>query len=183
MFWQRIARAIDKVNDKVGTVLAAVVVVMLGIMIYEVVARYVFDSPTTWAWRVNTLLFTGSLVLGGGYVYLHDGHVKIDLLIERLSPAKRRLLHLITVPVFFIFMAIVIWQGWRMASSSVAIREHALGFFKPPLYYNKIAFVVGAVLLLLEGIAILIRTIVGPQPTTDKMGEDASREKNDDPDS
>ena len=80
---------IDKVNERVGTVVAFGLIVMMFIMLYEVVARYVFDSPTIWAWDVNGLLFSAVLVLGGGYVLLHRGHVRLDILFERLSPRGR----------------------------------------------------------------------------------------------
>jgi len=159
MFWDKFCDLVDKVNTRLGYILAFSTVVMLFIVLYEVISRYIFNHPTTWAWRVNSMIFSGALILGGGYVLLIKAHVKLDVLYERVNARTKRIFDLVTFPVFLVFMAVVIWQGWRMAASSVAIREHPLGFFQPPLYYNKIAFVVGSVLLLLEGLAIFIRTL------------------------
>jgi TRAP-type mannitol/chloroaromatic compound transport system permease small subunit len=182
VIWEKIARTIDWINHKVGLILAMVIFPILFIMLYEVVSRYIFDSPTSWAWRVNTLLFSGSLILGGGYVHLRRGHVSIDLITERLTPFKAKILYFVTFPAFLIFMIVIIWQGWRMAYSSVAIREQALGFFRPPLYYNKIAFVIAGVLLLLQGIAVSIHIARASTHTRDltksENTEDAKNDSN-----
>ena len=151
---------VDKVNNCVGEVISFGFIVMLFIMLFEVVRRYIFNSPTIWAWDVNGLLFSTVLVLGGGYVLLHKGHVRLDILFERYSPKRRLIADIATFPVFFIFLSVMVWQGWRMASSSLDMREHTLGFFAAPIYPTKIAFVVATVLLLLQGVAILTRNVI-----------------------
>lgn len=151
---------IDKVNERVGTVIAFGLIVMMFIMLYEVVLRYIFDSPTIWAWDVNGLLFSAVLVLGGGYVLLHKGHVRLDILFERLSPRGRLIADIATFPVFLIFLSVVVWQGGRMAYSSLVMGQHTLGFFNAPIYPTKIAFCVAAALLLLQGIAIFTRNVI-----------------------
>jgi TRAP-type mannitol/chloroaromatic compound transport system permease small subunit len=159
MLWDKFCDIVDKINSKLGYVLSFSIVVMLVIMLYEVISRYIFNHPTTWAWRVNSMIFSATLILGGGYVLLLKGHVKLDLIYERVSSAKKRLFDIITFPIFLIFIVLAMWQGWKMAASSIALREHPLGFFQPPLYYNKIIFVIGVVLLFLEGLAIFIRKV------------------------
>jgi len=151
---------IDKVNERVGTVISFGLIVMMFIMLFEVVRRYIFDSPTICAWDVNGLLFSAVLVLGGGYVLLHKMHVRLDILYERLSRRGQLIADIATFPIFLIFLSVVVWQGWRMASSSLVMRQHTLGFFQAPVYPTKIAFFVAAVLLLLQGIAIFTRNII-----------------------
>lgn len=151
---------IDKANDWVGKIMSFGLIVMMCIMVFELVRRDAFDSPTVWAWQVNGLLFSGVLVLGGGYVLLHRGHVRLDIVYERLSYRGKLIADTVTFPIFLIFLSIVVWQGWEMAFSSLSKQERLLGFFPAPVYPTKIAFFVAAALLLLQGIAIFIRNII-----------------------
>jgi TRAP-type mannitol/chloroaromatic compound transport system permease small subunit len=159
MFWDKYCNIVDKVNRWMGEILAWGTVVILLIMLYEVISRYIFNDPTSWAWKVNGQIFSGTLILGGGYILLVKGHVKLDLIYERAGTSKQRLFDMITFPFFCLAFIIIIWQGWRMMNSSIAMNEHDMGLFRTPLYYGKIAFVVGAVLVLLEGISVFIRRL------------------------
>lgn len=156
----KLAGIIDKVNDSIGKFLSFGLIVIMVIMAIEVVCRYVFDSPTTWAWPINGLLFAALLFLGGGYVLLHKGHVRLDILYERFSPRGQLIADIVTFPVFLIFLSIAVWQGWVMASSSVAMREAVAEYFHAPEYPTRVAFLVAAILLLLQGLAIFVRNII-----------------------
>ena len=160
MILSKLLGIIDKVNEWVGRIVSFGLIVMMGIMVFEVVRRYVFDNPTTWAWQVNGLLFSAVLVLGGGYVLLHNGHVRLDIIRERMSERGKLIADIATFPVFLMFLSVVVWQGWRMAYSSLVMRQHMMGFFQAPIYPTKIAFFIAAVLLLLQGIAIFTRNII-----------------------
>lgn len=160
MILNKLLGIIDKVNEWVGRIMSFGLIVMMLIMVFEVVRRYIFDNPTIWAWDVNGLLFSAVLVLGGGYVLLYRGHVRLDIIRERMSERGKLIADVATFPVFLMFLSVVVWQGWRMASSSLAMRQHTLGFFQAPIYPTKIAFFVAGVLLLLQGIAIFTRNII-----------------------
>jgi len=115
---QRMLDIVDKVNDWVGKVMSFGLIVLMGIMVFEVVRRYVFHSPTMWAWSINGLLFSAIMVLGGGYVLLKEGHVRLEVFYERLGPRGRLIADIATFPISLVFLSILVWQGWRMASSS-----------------------------------------------------------------
>jgi TRAP-type mannitol/chloroaromatic compound transport system permease small subunit len=166
--WDKFCDIVDKTNEKTGQILAWGTVVILLIMVYEIVARYVFNSPTSWAWKINKQLFSATMIMGGGYVLLIKGHVKLDLIYERVGAAKKRLFDILTFPFFLLIFGIVIWQGWRMAYSSVAIGEHDIGLFQPPLYFNKLAFFIGVILIFLQGIASFIRKLRKTEKVEDK---------------
>jgi len=170
---RRILDIIDKANEWVGKVLSFGLVVLMGIMVFEVVRRYVFHNPTMWAWPINGLLFSAIMVLGGGYVLLKGGHVKIEILYERLGPRGRIIADIATFPVSLAFLSILVWQGWRMASSSLSMQE-ALKVFPAPVYPIKIAFFIAIVLMLLQTIAIFLRNIESLRKTTKKGLRDAS---------
>jgi TRAP-type mannitol/chloroaromatic compound transport system permease small subunit len=171
MFWDKFCDVVDRINRWTGNILAWGTVVMLLIMLFEVISRYVFDSPTTWAWKLNTQIFSGTMILGGGYVLLNKGHVKLDILYERVGPGKKRLFDMITFPLFVILFVIVLWQGWKMMINSVSMGEHDIGLFRPPLYYGKIAFIIGSALIFLEGLSGFIRKLKHTQTHEETMEE------------
>jgi TRAP-type mannitol/chloroaromatic compound transport system permease small subunit len=151
---------IDSLNEWVGKTVPYTLVLMILLMLFEVICRYIFKSPTTWVWQVNTLLYNGMLIICGGYIYLHDEHVRMDFLYERLSRKWQIILELFAFPLLLLFIIVVMWQGWKMAISSLSRGEHLVGIdLQAPVYINKIIFFVAAVLVFLQGLAIFIRNI------------------------
>lgn len=126
----------------------------------EVAMRYIFASPTLWAWDVNKQIFAAILLLSVGYVFLQKGHIAVDVLVGRLSPRRRALVDLITAPVFFIGIAILLWQGGIAAWDSLLARETTSGIIRFPLYTIKVMLPVGVFLLLLQGAAKFIGNLV-----------------------
>ncbi|MEW5805078.1 MAG: TRAP transporter small permease subunit [bacterium] len=155
---KKLANFIDTLNEWVGKVISYAVVPMILFMLFEVICRYLLNAPTTWVWQVNTLIYNGMLVICGGYVYLHNEHVRMDFPYEKLNRKWQAILELIVSPLFFIFIIVVMWQGWKMAASSVSRGEHLVGVdFQAPVYINKIIFFVAAVLVFLQGVSRYIR--------------------------
>ncbi len=62
----KILQTIDNMNEWVGRIASFGYVAILLIQVMEVILRYVFNSPTIWAWDINAQLFMGVSILGGG---------------------------------------------------------------------------------------------------------------------
>ena len=148
---------IDSINNWIGKIFAFLVFLLLGVSIYEVIARYVFNRPTIWAAQILSILFVTMVVLGGGYVLLHNGHVRMDVFYSRLSPRQRAIIDVSTFIVFLLFTSMLAWKTIDMAWASVKIREATWSAFKGPIYPKKIALALSVVLLLLQGVAQLLR--------------------------
>lgn len=63
---------------------ASVVILTLA-MVYEVFARYIFDSPTVWSFDIAYMANGAMFVLGIAYVLRKDGHIRISVLRDKLS--------------------------------------------------------------------------------------------------
>lgn len=68
------------------------------VMLYEVIARYVFDAATVWGMELAVLLFA-PLLLGGPVPARLKGHVALDVARQRLSPAWQQQLDLVNFPI------------------------------------------------------------------------------------
>jgi TRAP-type mannitol/chloroaromatic compound transport system permease small subunit len=89
-------RAIDDTNEWVGRIVAVGILLMTGIVSYEVVMRYGFRAPTIWATELITFIFAGYIFLGAGYTLLHRDHVGMDILYNRLPARAQAALDVLT---------------------------------------------------------------------------------------
>ena len=153
----KVLKIIDKISYRVGTAFMVTLPLLAVVVVYEVVARYVFNSPTKWAFETSMFLYGILALMGGGYVLLHNAHIKIDVLYVRFSERVRAIVDLITSPYFLAFMFMFIWVGQRYLLRSWRIGEVSDSFWAPPLWPLRLAFVLGASIHLLQGIAKIIR--------------------------
>lgn len=130
---------------------------LVGVLTYEVITRYVFNNPTIWAHQLSLFLFGTIGMIGGAYVLLHKAHVNLDIIYSRVSRRKQAILDLITAPLFFFIIILMMWVGGSFALRSWAILEPSSTVWAPPIYPFKTIIPVAAFLLLLQGVAKLIR--------------------------
>lgn len=156
----RVIQKIDTINDLVGRFAKYLLLFMAGALIYEVIARYIFNSPTIWVWDSckHALCYLGAL--GGGYAYLYNAHVRVDVLYANWGVKTRAVVDIITSLLFFLFIIVLLWKSIEMAKGSWTMQERATSVLAPPLYYIKTAIPIGTFLLLMQGIAKLLRDII-----------------------
>ena len=75
----------ERLNLLIGYSSGLGILVMGIILFYEVVARYVFNSPTIWAQEISVFIFMWTMLAGAAYTLQVGKHVRIDLLVIRFS--------------------------------------------------------------------------------------------------
>jgi TRAP-type mannitol/chloroaromatic compound transport system permease small subunit len=153
-------RFIDDVVHRVGLAFSFLLLPLMIITTIEVIARYIFNRPTIWAWDINMQIFSALVAIGGSYALRHDMHVKVDIFVMNLRPRHRALLDLITSILFFFTMVVFLYQSSRAAIESIRMREVMSTVWAPPFYPIMILIPIGAFLFLLQGIAIHIRNLL-----------------------
>jgi len=155
-----ILKAVDNINDWVGKVLSLGVLFMFALVLTEVIRRYFFNSPTVWGNELTQLTFGVYVVVCGGYILRWGGHVNVDILYGRFSIKGRAIIDMITFSLFLIFCGMMLAYGGSLAWESLSTFEHSQSAWNPPLYPVKLMIPTGAFLLLLQGIAKLVRDIL-----------------------
>jgi TRAP-type mannitol/chloroaromatic compound transport system permease small subunit len=155
----RFADVVDFVNQWAGKLLGYLIFFMLITGVYEVGMRYFFNSPTTWVWELNGLLLCVFVALTGGHGLLHQSHVRVDILYERLSMRLRAIVDLFSSFFMFLFLSVLCWQTTKMSLQSVADLEHTQSIFSPPIYPFKVMLALGIFLFLLQGLAQFARNL------------------------
>lgn len=154
-----ILNLVDTINDWVGKVLSFGVLFMFVMVLIEVIRRYFFNSPTVWGNELTQLIFGVYVVLCGGYILRWGGHVNVDIFYSRFSAKNKAITDIITFALFLLFCGMMLVYGGSLAWESLARFEHSRSAWNPPLYPVKLMIPLGAFLLLLQGIAKLLRDI------------------------
>lgn len=154
-----ILSVIDTINDYVGRIVSYFVLFMMVTIVFEVIARYFFDAPTIWVMEINQYLLCGYIALAGGYTFLYGAHVNVDIVYQRFGVRIRAFLDILTSVFFFMFIIVLIWKGWEIAYEAWKYSEHSESLLAAPLFPSKIVIPLGGFLILLQGIAKLLRDI------------------------
>jgi len=124
-----LAATIDRFCAHFGRVSGAVgriggytaVLATVCLLFYEVIARYVFNAPTTFALELG-LVFQVVLVAAAAALVLRDGgHVAIELLTERMSARPRMRLDAVHSLFGALLCALLAWLIWRSAAWSLRV--------------------------------------------------------------
>lgn len=73
-----------------GDAAAWLLLAAAGVTLFEVAARYLFDTPTSWAHALATTMCGVAFALGGAHAEARDEHVRIGVVHDRLPPGGRR---------------------------------------------------------------------------------------------
>lgn len=175
----KLARAVTQLNIWIGKVAAWLIVPIFLLLMADVIMRYVVGSAAIWTAEFAQLIFGAYAVVAGGYLLVERAHVNVDIIYGKFSRANKALVDLATSFLFFLFLAVLIWQGVDMAWDSAAKFERSSSLWNPHIWPVKIAIPVAAVLLLLQGlvrIASDIRTVMGFENDPDTFGKQATDE-------
>lgn len=134
---------------------------LIGILCYEVISRYLFNSPTIWAHEISGHIFGAYAVLGGGYVLLHREHIKSDVIYALFPEKGKAIVDLITYPIFFLLMGVIFYHGYKMAYTSILYRETTVSFLRSPVYPVKACIPIASGLMILQGVAQFTETLLG----------------------
>lgn len=146
---------IDRLSYYAGEFVSYWMVIAVLAYYFEVLARYVFNSPTIWVHEGMFLMFGMQYLIAGAYAALTDAHVKVDVFYADWSPMRKALVDLFTSIFFFIFAGTLLVTGWIFAMDATRVGEVSFSEWTIAYWPFKWAIVVGAVLLILQGIAKL----------------------------
>ena len=153
-----VVRIVDKINELAGRIGSFLFLPLIFAITFEIVMRYVFNSPTIWVHETSEYLLVVMAMLGGGYTFLHKGHVSVDIIYARLSTRGKAILDLIiTAPFMLILYYVLVWKGAAFAWQAIGYMEKSGTFWNPPIYVIKSFLPIGGFLLMIQGLAKIVR--------------------------
>jgi TRAP-type mannitol/chloroaromatic compound transport system permease small subunit len=152
--------AIDALSGWTGEFVAYWSVIAVFVYYFEVVSRYVFNSPTNWAHESMFLMFGMMYLISGAYALREDAHVRVDVIYVHLSDRAKIITDILTSIFFFIFTVTLLVTGWTFMMDSINVREVSFAEWGIQYWPVKVSIVVGAALITLQGLSKLIKDVV-----------------------
>jgi TRAP-type mannitol/chloroaromatic compound transport system permease small subunit len=153
---------VDSVSTWVGKAFAWMILVLMLYVCAEVVKRYWLNNPSAWFFDLSTMMYGATFMMCGAYTLAQDGHVRGDFLYGNFKPRTQATLDLILYIVFFLpGIAALCYAGMDYANASWKIGEHSsITADGPPLYHFKTFIPIAGALVMLQGLAEIVRCVV-----------------------
>lgn len=155
-------RFADSLSAWFGKAFAWLIVFMAAGTGYEVFVRYVLGSPTPWALDVSFIMYGTLFMMGGAYTLSRGGHVRGDFIYRLFQPRTQGAIDLVLYILFFFpGVTALTLAGWKYAAKSWRYGEVSVN--SPagiPIYQFKTVIAVAGALLIIQGIAQVMRCII-----------------------
>lgn len=152
-------RAVDRLSELVGMAMSVLAPLMVLVLVWEVVSRYVFGAPTIWAYDTAIFLFGYIGLLAGANVMRQRQHINVDLVYNLFPPRGRAVLDVIGGLLVFFFLGLVVVYGWGAAIDAIRHGARRSTEWAPPVGHFMLMIPVGAFLLLLQASANWLRSL------------------------
>ncbi len=163
--WWQAAQAVDRLNDRIGHAMGWLTLAMVLIGSGNALARH---AGRFFGWNLSSnaylelqwYLFSLVFLLAGAYALKRGAHVRVDVFYERLTPRGRAWVNLLGHLLFLLpFSLFMLWVSWPTVRNSWAVRENSPDPGGLPRYPLKTMILVGFALLLLQGVAEVVKQV------------------------
>lgn len=152
---------IDSLSEWTGKVFAWLSLPMIGVLVFEVTARRLANSPTDWAHESTTMLYGTFCIVGAVWTLREKSHVRTEVIHQMLPLKLQIFFDILTGLLALAMFAILFWGSYEFAADSWAKSEiSSKSTWGVPVYPFKsvIPFAVG--LMFLQQIAHIVRDIM-----------------------
>lgn len=159
---ERILHTCDGISTWVGKAAAWLIIGLMLLVCAEVFKRYALNAPTAWIFDASNMLYGSLFMLCGAYTLAQNGHVRGDFLYSSMKPRTQATLDLALYLLFFLpGICALVYAGYDYAANSWAINEHSnVTADGPPVYHFKAVIPISGALILLQGLAEMLRCVV-----------------------
>ena len=159
---QRFLLFADHISTWAGKAAAWLIIVLTAAVCVEVFKRYLLNAPTAWSFDADYMLYGTLFMMCGAYTLAQDAHVRGDFLYSSMKPRVQAGLDLALYIVFFLPGIVALsYAGWDFAHASWVINEHVNDTANgPSVYQFKTVIPIAGTLVLLQGLAEIVRCVV-----------------------
>lgn len=136
------------------------------VSVYEVIARYVFNSPTFWAHETTTFLIAAIFLVGGPIALARNKHIRVRMFYDAVSPAKRRWFDVCNSIVAMVFFAglgfaatIMAWKATHTPTGEIHFEGTGTAWNPPTPALLKIIILIAVSVMFVQSALHLIEAI------------------------
>jgi len=177
-----LSRAIDALTERIGRFVYWLILAVVLISAANATIRKAFNYSSNAYLEIQWYLFSFIFLIGAGYTFLRNEHVRIDIITGRLSPRAQNWIDVIVI-VFFLFpMCVLIgWLSWPLFMDSFVRHEVSTNAGGLIIWPARLLVPIGFTLLFIQGVSELIKRIAFlqgliPNPLEKLAGKSAEEE-------
>lgn len=159
--------AVTALNRFIFRAASLLMFIIVPVMLFAVVSRYLFNAPSSWAMELATLIFGPYFLLAGPYLLHARGHVSLDLVQNAVGKGIRRLLEIVNYPVIIAFCVILMFYAVPFAVQAWEYGETSYSSWNPPIWPVKLFVPLALLLLGLQALVEWLRVLVDPTALDD----------------
>jgi TRAP-type mannitol/chloroaromatic compound transport system permease small subunit len=156
----KLSAGIDWINEQIGRVTMWLVLAAVVISAGNAVMRKAFDIGSNAYLEIQWYLFAAVFMLGAGYVWLRNAHVRIDFISSKLSKRTNTIIDIIGMLVFTIPLSLILinlsWPVFERAWVSGEMSQNAGGLIRWPVL---LLIPVGFSILVIQCVSELIKRV------------------------
>jgi len=153
-------RNIERITTSVGIMASFAIVPLVLATCYEVLARYVFNAPTIWAYEIGYTLTGSHFLLGMAYTLAVGAHIRIDIFSGNFAPRTRALIDLAA---YAVMLPLLIWLSYalfqHLATGYLRSERSGQSAMNLPVWPFRVVFLVAFTLLALQVLAEMVKTV------------------------
>jgi TRAP-type mannitol/chloroaromatic compound transport system permease small subunit len=156
----KLSRIIDGFTDRVGRLMMWLILATTLISAGNAIVRKIFNNSSNALLEIQWYLFAAVFMLGSGYAFLKNAHVRIDFVSGKFSARTRNIVDVAGI-LFFVFplcylMAKLSWPVFANAWESGEVSSNAGGLVRWPVY---LLIPAGFAMLALQSVSELIKRV------------------------
>jgi len=159
---EKLANSLDRINESVGNTVRWCALLMVLLQFAIVVMRYVFGISFIFLNEGVLYLHSTLFMLGAGYTFLVNGHVRVDIFYAKMQGRSRARIDMFG-HVFFLFpaMVLLLFWSWPTVQLSWSIWEGPISVGGIPASFLLKSLIPGfCILLLIQGFSCLLRDLL-----------------------
>jgi len=155
----RVTPVVDAISNWAGKAVAWLIVPMFAVLFYEVIVRK-FGHPTLWANDIATMCYGAHFFLAGAYTLQLQKHIRTDFFSKNWSLETQVRMDIAQYLLIFLpGMVIFTWVSWGYAAESWDLKEALMTTWRPPAYWYKSVIPLASILILLQGLAEVLKCV------------------------
>ncbi|WP_066073804.1 TRAP transporter small permease [Neobacillus soli] len=148
-FFKAIYKTTDRLVSLGGLISGILIVLVAGMIFYEVLSRAIFNEPTIFATELSIYALIGSCFFGSGYALRKFSHITVDLVTNILPEKPKTIFEILSNLLGLLFGVIFTWYGFYHVQGTMELGVTSSSLLRVPMYLPELTMPIGGVLLCL----------------------------------
>ena len=130
---------LHKIRKAMNTVVSTICIVLFAVMVvvgtYQIITRFVFNSPSTVSEELLTYTFAWMAIFSSAYVFGKRDHMRMTFVADKLPKEQRKILEIVIELLIIAFAVIVlIYGGFTIMGLTMTQKTASLGVMMGVIY-------------------------------------------------